>query len=351
MRCLFAVPGDIDTPTGGYAYARKVLQYWPADAPPIEHVALPGGFPFPSEADLRAAGDALLAARAGGETVALIDGLAFGAFTAELLARLGMPIVALVHHPLGLETGLSPETAASLIASERRALASTLHVVTSSHATSRTLQSLMHVPEQRITVAEPGIDRALRGTGARAGEPLNVVSAGAVTPRKGFCVLVDALHRVRDLDWRATIAGALDRDPAEAARVLARVRELDLGHRVHFAGALADEALSALYGSGDIFALATHYEGYGMVFSEAMARGLPIVCSGAGAVSDTVPPNAGLHVPAGDVGAFADALRRMISDEEFRWRCAQAAYTHAQTLPGWDQTARNVAGAISLVRA
>jgi glycosyltransferase involved in cell wall biosynthesis len=298
---------------------------------------------------LHAAGDALLkSAGTAPGCVALVDGLAYGAFSEALLARLApMPLVALVHHPLGLETGLAPPQSAALIESERRALARASHIVTTSRATAKTLTEMFGIEAARITCAEPGVDRYERARGAPAGAPLHIVSAGAVTARKGFDILVEALHPLRDLGWRATIAGSLDRDPAEAARVRQRIAAHGLDCCLSLTGALDESALHAVYASGDIFALATHYEGYGMVFSEAMAHGLPVVCSGAGAVEDTVPPAAGLHVPAGDAPAFTAALRRMITDDAFRRACADAAWLHARSLPDWAETARRVSHALA----
>jgi glycosyltransferase involved in cell wall biosynthesis len=123
-------------------------------------------------------------------------------------------------------------------------------------------------------------------------------------------------------------------------------RQLGLEDRIRFTGPLSEAEVARLYNEADIFALASYYEGYGMVFAEAMARGLPIVCSGAGAVRDTVPAEAGLHVEAGDPQAFAAALRRMLDDAPFRQACAEAAYAHAQSLPDWNETARIVSAAV-----
>src|SRR5829696_3500180 len=100
----FVIPGDLAAPTGGYAYARKIL----VELPELQHLEFPRTFPFPSRDDLIET--ARILAEAPGR-VLLIDGLAFGAFTEDLLSRIERPVVALVHHPLGLETGLNDEQA------------------------------------------------------------------------------------------------------------------------------------------------------------------------------------------------------------------------------------------------
>jgi glycosyltransferase involved in cell wall biosynthesis len=351
--CLFAVPGDLDAPTGGYAYARKLLRHWPEERGKIRHLALPGGFPSPSQAEIEAS-VALIAreaAQAGSRAIALIDGLAYGAMPEDAIRCLLLPVVALVHHPLGLETGLGAEESAALLASEKRALALATGIVATSGATARTLHEIFGIEPDRIAVAEPGVERASRAAGSGGCGPLHIVSAGAITPRKGFDTLIEALGLLREVPWRATIAGSLDRDATTARQVQDHARRLGLGERIRFTGALPEAALAELYHEADIFALATHYEGYGMVFAEAMARGLPIMCSGEGAVRETVPEAAGLHVAAGDPHAFASALRRMLEDELFRQACGDAAFAHAQSLPDWNETAKRVAASVERASA
>jgi glycosyltransferase involved in cell wall biosynthesis len=172
------------------------------------------------------------------------------------------------------------------------------------------------------------------------------VSVGSLTPRKGYGVLIDALNDVRDLPWRATIAGSLDRSPETAALVRRKLSEYGFEERVRLAGQLDEATLSALYSSADVFALASLYEGYGMAFAEAIAHGLPVVASGEGAVRDTVPRSAGFVCAAGDVAGFAEALRSLLSNAALRREKAEGAWGHGQTLPNWASTAATIAQVI-----
>ena len=131
-------------------------------------------------------------------TVFFIDGLAYGALPVSALEALKGPIVALVHHPLGLEEGLTPSEKAHLLKTEDEALSLARHVVVPSHGTARELMRLFSVPAGKITVAEPGILRGIRAPGALPGQPLHIVSVGGLAPRKGYGVLIDALNEVRD---------------------------------------------------------------------------------------------------------------------------------------------------------
>ncbi|MDX2264653.1 MAG: glycosyltransferase family 4 protein [Hyphomicrobiales bacterium] len=335
-RFAFLIPGDIDAPTGGYAYARAVIEAWRASGVDASVVALPAGFPFPSPAEL----DETRAALAALDQPALIDGLAYGALPAEVVAAARAPIAALVHHPLAYETGLKTETAARLFASERQALALASRVIVTSRATAATLVADFGAALGKITVAEPGVTRGPRSQGQ--GDPPHIVSVGTISPRKGYDVLVAALAMIADLPWRCSIAGALDRYPETVGDIRARIDAAGLSARVRLLGALSAGGLDALYASADIFALASRYEGYGMAYAEAMARGLPIVACRGGATADTVPAAAGLLTEPDDASAFAAALRALLTDADLRRRLAQGAEAHGNTLPRWPDTARKI---------
>jgi len=328
----FAIPGDLQTPTGGYVYDRRLL----AEVPDLTHLHLPGGFPFPSVAELAETSLCIAAAKC----PLLIDGLAFGVLPPEIFDMAPGPIVALCHHPLGLETGLSENDAARLIASEKTALSKAAAVIVTSATTSNTLVDRFGVSREKIAVAAPGLDRVPRAK--LTGDPPMILSVGSVTQRKGHDLLLSALSMLTEAPWRCVIAGSLDRD-FEFARVLqSRLVQLELEERVTFLGAVGAARLSNLYTTADLFCLPSRYEGYGMVFAEAMAHGLPIVATRAGAIAEVVPANAGLLAPPEDPTALADMLALALSNLAVRRRMGDASWRHAQTLPGWEDTARTI---------
>lgn len=340
---VFAIPGDLASPTGGYAYARRMLKDLPAQGVDIVHLPLGAGFPFPTDAELAATAATFAAMPR--DAVLLIDGLACGVLPASLLQ--GRRCVALVHHPLGHETGLSDAARRQLLASERAALAAVDAVVATSVPTGRVLVSEFDVPTDRLTIAEPGTDPAPRAPAD--GEPPHLIAVGAVSPRKGYDVLVAALTRLSALPWRATIVGSLDRTPEEAARLRALIAGAGLAGRIVLAGACGDAALERAYASADVFVMASHYEGYGMVLTEALARGLPVVATRVGAADERVPDAAGLKVPPGDAAALAAALATVLGDRERRSAMAEAAWRAGQALPRWDDAAAAIAGVIRSV--
>lgn len=336
---IFAIPGDITTATGGYIYDREVLARLPSLGVNVRHVALPAAFPAPSPADLDETLQLLQSSPT--DTVLLIDGLAFGAFPPATVEALRRPIVALVHHPLGYETGLSEDRARALVASERLALAATRRVIATSPVTARLLVEEFGVPAARIAVAEPGTEPAARAAGT--GDPVALLAVGAVSPRKGYTILVEALAAMPELAWHLTIAGAMDRNPEAAARLREAIARHDLSHRITLVGSLPRHDLEALYATADVFVMPSLYEGYGMVLAEAMARGLPIVCTTGGAAAETVPDSAGIKVPPGDAKAFGGALRDVLVNLPLRQRLAVESWQAGQRLPRWDDTARRIA--------
>jgi len=340
---VFAIPGDLATPTGGYKYDRCVIEELEKLGWKVRALALPGDFPAPSATSLKKT-EALLAATAEATPV-FFDGLAFGAMPAEILARLPRRYVALVHHPLALETGLPAERAARFRESERAALSHAIRVVVTSAATKDLLASDFGVPAEKITVAEPGTEPAPRARGSK--DTPRLLSVGAVSPRKGFRVLVEALAQIAELDWTCRIAGSLDRDKDETAALRRRIAEAKLDARVILLGALAEDDLQAEYDRATLFVLPSHFEGYGMAFAEALARGLPVVACGGSAIASTVPAAAGVFVPAGDANALAAALRRLISNSAEIKERADSAWAHAKNLPRWRDTAAKIAAVLA----
>jgi glycosyltransferase involved in cell wall biosynthesis len=339
---IFAIPGDIDLPTGGYIYDRRVLALLPRSGVAVRHLQLPASFPAPTAVDLAETDRQLSALPA--DAPVLIDGLAYGAMPADLVARVRAPIVALVHHPLCLEAGLSPSRQLQLKHSETAALAFARRVVATSPTTARTLAADFAVPADRITVAEPGTDPAPRAAGT--GNPLQLLAVGSVVPRKAYDLLVRALGALADRDWRLAIAGPTDRSPQALAALETALSQTGLDRRVALLGAVGQDKLADLYARADIFVMASLLEGYGMVLGEAMARGLPIVCTTGGAAAETAPDAAAIKVPPGDQAALSAAIGCLIDDPGRRARLAEASWTAGQRLPRWHDTAGRIANVV-----
>ena len=344
----FLIPGDPDTRTGGYLYDCRIMTGLAALGWRVELHRLSSAFPLPDAAALSEA-DAVLAALPE-QALVVIDGLALGALpTVAAKHRNRLRLVALVHHPLALETGLTGALRAQLYASEREALRQVRGVLVTSPSTARALADYDIAPEQ-CAVVLPGTDPASLATGS-GNVKWTLLCVASLTRRKGHAVLFQALARLTHHTWRLRCAGSASLDPATAAELSTLTEQLGLSARIDFLGQLDQAALAHEYHEADFFVLPSYHEGYGMALAEALAHGLPVISTTAGAIPDTVPTNAGLLVSPGDPAALAEALARVLTDPALRQRLAAGARDARQNLPDWPTTCARFATALATIPA
>ncbi|WP_111746534.1 glycosyltransferase family 4 protein [Salinisphaera orenii] len=307
----FIVAGKLDQATGGYRYdARIVAGLRDAGWRVVVH-ELDGCFATPDDQAASALEQSL--ASIDSDQLVVIDSLALGGLP-EIAQRCAqrLTLAALVHHALADEHDTDAMTRRRWLASEHQALAAATRVITTSDYTANRLLELELVAT-RPAVAEPGVEPRPCTT-PNLDMPLRLCCVASIIPRKDNAGLVAALAQLRDLNWRCDIVGALDRDPATTTDLRRRIERHGLGERVHLRGILPNDELDVVYRQADLFVLASRFEGYGMVITEALAYGLPIVTTTGGALRDTVPANAGLTVPPNDVPALRSALARVLGN-------------------------------------
>jgi glycosyltransferase involved in cell wall biosynthesis len=315
----FIVPGSIEQVTGGYLFDRRIVDGLRAAG----HSVLVGDGAEPA-----------VLARLPDAALAVIDGLAVPFLAEAMLAERGrLRLVGFVHHPLAEETGISPAASSCLAATEARVLPCLRGVLCPSRRTAAALVRY-GVAAERIAVTPPGTEKP-EAMPLRAGPVRRLLCVANVIPRKGHAVLVEALARLAGRDWRLDCIGSLDRDLAAVAALRVQIAAAGLAERIKLAGERPPGELAAAYRAADAFVLPSYHEGYGMAFAEAMAFGLPVVATRAGAIPETVPETAGLLVPPGDPEALAGALGRLIDDESLARRLSAGALAAAARLPDW----------------
>jgi glycosyltransferase involved in cell wall biosynthesis len=332
MRVAFIAPLPFTTLSGGYAYDRRMIAGLRAAGHTVDAIELAGDHPLTNAEARNAAARAWTALAE--DACPVIDGLALPAFDelAEQLVARGA--VGLIHHPTALETGFTEEQRETLRDAERRLMPLLNRIVVTSEPTAERLAADFGVARDRVTVVVPGTDDAPRSTGS-AGTGCEILSVGTLVPRKGHDVLLRALARLFDLDWRLTIAGSAQRDPVHARTLSALTEKLGIANRVRFAGEIGDAELELLWREADIFALATYWEGYGMAIAEALKRGLPVAVTAGGAAGALVPIEGGVVCEPGDHDGLSKALRRLIFGRDLRRAMSDVAWEAGQALPTW----------------
>lgn len=344
------VPGDIDdtaAPSGGNRYDRRLCDGLAASGRPVREVAVPGTWPRPDEPARTGLARSLAALPDG--AVVLMDGLVACGVPGIVVPEAGrLRLAVLVHLPLADEPGQ-----ADLNAGERTVLEAAGAVVATSPWAKDHLIAQHGLDPSRVHAIAPGTDPAPLASGSGgAGRLLCVAS---VTPRKGHDVLVEALAAIAHLPWDCECAGPLDRDPGHVSNLHRLIGRHRLGGRIDLRGPLTGKRLDDAYAAADLLVLSSRAEPFGMVVTEALARGIPVVATSVDGVPDTLgwdPTGAvpGLLVPPDDSAALAAALRRWLTDPALRGRLRATARLRRGMLPGWDDTARRMATVLSRLR-
>ena len=338
------VPGSLSQRTGGYIYDARMVSGLRERGWRVVVHELEGRFPDPDGQARASLASALESIAAGGRV--LIDGLAMGSLPGPVRThRDRLQILSIVHHPLSDETGLDDDRRERFRSLEQESLRACVGVLVTSRFTASRVEAF-GFPSNRVRSVSPGVDPARPARGVPEGAPPQLLCVASLTPRKGQDVLVRALGRARELSWHCVCAGSLDRAPGYAETVRRLAEESGIGKRVEFVGECDEAALNALYEQSSIFVLPSYFEGYGMVLTEALARGLPVVSTTAGAIPDTVPSEAGVLVAPGDDEALAEALSTLLRTPSRLEGLAAAARSHAQDLPDWNQAVSAFAHAI-----
>jgi glycosyltransferase involved in cell wall biosynthesis len=343
------VPDGIDDParpSGGNIYDRRLCKALSSLGWSVHEHAVPGSWPRLEAESSHALASAV--ERIPDDAVVLLDGLIASTAPEVLVPQARrLRLVVLVHMPLGHRP--SDDAPEEIRARERAVLSAAAAVVTTSAWARRRLQELYSLPTDRVHVAEPGVDAAELATGTPDAGALLCVAA--VIFDKGHDLLLDGLEAVSDLSWRCVCVGRLDRDPALVAALRRRLVESGLGERFSFAGPRAGSDLDRSYAAADLLVLPSRAETYGMVVTEALARGLPVLAAEVGGVTEAVGYGAdgtrpGLLVPPEDPSALGAALRAWLTDGELRGRLRQAARERRKSLSGWSRTASVLASVL-----
>lgn len=336
LTVAFVGAGDPTRLTGGYLYHARVFDLLRANGVAIQEfsASAEAGFGAQLEAARRRPSWFELAPAADVIVVDMLACVACRPWLSEWKAR--RPIVAMVHELPSIANNKVPayvrDAEADLLRAARR-------VITVSRHGARLLVE-RGVDSEHITIARPGCDRLPVSHAPRrrtAAVPSRALCVAQWIPRKGIDILIGAWLRARP-DARLELIGEAEADPVYAAQI--RDLVMTAGDSIIVRGPVDDAALSAAYRDADVFILPSHFEGYGMVYAEALLHGLPVIACDVGPVPEIVGPDAGILVPTRDVDALAAAINRFFGDSQLAATMTSAATRQARKLPTWQDTAR-----------
>lgn len=353
LRVRLVVPGNVHHNSGGNVYNAALARELAALGVEVDICPLDGGWPVGSPEDRRRLATLLCDGDNGGANdhdagaaaqrqVTLVDGLIACGAPEELAAAAsaGRPAWILLHMPLD-DTGHGE---AGLERRAVRAAAGAICTSTSAAAGIRARHGL-----DGVKTALPGSDAATLAAGSA---PPHLLAVAALLPNKDQSLLLAALSALTDLPWTASLVGSDTADPAYAARLRDTVDRLGLQDRVRIPGELRGGALEAEWAAADLSLLISQAETFGLVVTESIARGVPVVVrAGTGAVEALAAGGAallpGTAVALGtDPAPLSEVLRRWLSEPGLRTRWRAAAVAARDRLPGWDATARAVLAAL-----
>lgn len=340
MRVGLVIYGDLEFPSGGFLYDRMLVRTLRRAGDTVDVISLPWESYGRSLAHnfSRAISRRLIGWRG---DVMLQDELVHPSLVLLNRKLSRTRIVSIVHH---LRASEKP-AGAGLISRrvERGYLRTVGQFVFNGEVTRRSVQLLLGGPAPGI-VAPPGGDRlgggvteAVVDARAAEGQPLRILFVGNLIPRKGLLTLLRALAMIDRGRWRLSVVGSRTVDPAHVRQVDRFVAGQGLGEKVSMKGHLDDDLLAAELRAAHVLAVPSAYEGFGIVYLEAMGFGVvPIGSADGGAPGVIEDGRSGFLVRPGDAASLASIVNRLSADRGALRSCARAALERFRQFPGWD---------------
>jgi glycosyltransferase involved in cell wall biosynthesis len=350
LRIGLLIYGRLDTLSGGYLYDRQLVEYLRRQGDEVEILSLPPGRYGRTLVD-NWNGRLLTHLRHANYDLLLQDELNHPSLfhlNRLLSPQVRYPIVSIVHHLRSDERHpfwLMPVYQAV----EWRYLASVDAFICNSQTTRARVESLL--PEQRPTmVAYPGGDRlnpdiSKHTIVARSGRPgpLRILFVGNLIRRKGLHTLLAALDYLPAESWQLDIVGNEGVDPHYVQRHVNPAIHPGVYGRVIRHGSISNWALAALYNRSHLLVMPSEYEGFGIVYLEAMGFGLPVIGSTAGAAGEIISHGKnGFCLPPDNVALLARHLRLLSEDRRLLLRLSLAAQKRYQSHPTWEESMASI---------
>lgn len=349
MRVGLIIYGSLDTVSGGFLYDRKLVDYLRRQGVSVEIISLP--WATYGRSLLHNLSPAILRQL----TAANVDLLLQDELNHPSLAWLNgryrrtrsTPIISIVHH-LRVQEQRPAWQRLLYCTVERRYLRTVDAFIYNSETTRATVHDL--IGATRHVVATPAGDRfqsavddAAIAARARAAGPLRLLFVGNLIPRKGLHTLLDALAWLKDEPWTLDVVGDTAVSPRYTTRIQNQIATAGLHDQVTLHGALSDDALAARFARSHLLAVPSTYEGFGIVYLEAMAFGLPAIATHSGAAHELITHGEnGFLVPPQAAADLVTLIGTLLHDRDGLIRLSRAALSRARAHPTWDDSMARV---------
>ena len=341
MKLGLLIYSSLDTLSGGYLYDRKLVEYLRDQGDSVEIISLPwrnyaahltDNFHFRLPPDL----DLLIQ-----------DELNHPSLISANSRPHPYPVVSLIHHLRCSEQRPTWQNWFYRLV-EKRYLNSVDGFIFNSETTKRAVSRLLESRKPEV-IAYPPTDRfgnpaTKAEVIARAHEtgPLRILFLGNVIRRKGLHTLIEAI-RLQTLDIRLDVVGGLTAEPAYVEAMQRKSKVSSLKSQVFFHGALNNEELIEKMKSAQVLVVPSSYEGFGIVYLEGMAFGLPAIGTTAGAASEIITDGeTGFLVPPGDAKTLSKRLTLLAKDRDLLAQMSVKALERYCQQPTWNETAKKI---------
>lgn len=348
MQVGLVIYGDLNTLSGGYLYDRKLVDFLHRQGDSVEIISIPWrGYArhVLDNFDL----DLYRRLLHVGVDILLQDELnhpSLFAINRRLRRRVGYPIVSIVHHLRCAEQ--HPAWLRRVYLWVEKAYLDSVDGFVFNSQTTRRMVEQVCACEKAGVVATPGGnaldgEKVVRRNAHSQNILVQILFVGNWIERKGLHRVITALGGLRAYDWRLTIAGRTGVDKRYTRRVLRLIEQSGLSERVTILGAVTDEQLLSLWHNSHILALPSQYEGFGIVYLEAMRFGVVPVGGSLGAAGEIILDGEnGLLVAPGKEDDLRRGLESLIRDPHYRQRLSTAALARYCQFPTWDDSMRRI---------
>lgn len=345
MRLGLLIYGSLETLTGGYLYDRLMVQHWREQGDEVVIFSLPwrsypqhltDNFRYSFFRQLvRAKLDCLIQDELNHPSLLW--------FNQELKKHVDYPLLSLIHLVKCYER--RPAWQNRLFGwVERLYLATADGFIYNSHHSRQLVEGMLTTPKPGVVVY-PGKDHLQGEMPARSPhrQPIQLLFVGNLAVRKGLHTLLAALAQLQRADWQLTVIGNLQQEPAYVRHIRHLLSLYRLDDQVKLLGAIPNDQIARYFAGSDLFVLPSQYEGFGIVYLEALAFGLPVVASTVGAAGEIVRHGQeGFLIQPENVAEIAGTLRQLLDNPTLRHTMSQAARIRYQQFPSWAEGAAQI---------